>query len=151
MDGRVNIGFELRKLNLLFKKRANFIASSNGGNGLTGMHLMLLRYLMEHPNVEIYQKDIANLFSIRNSTVTSMIQLMEKRGLIYRESVGKDARLKKIMLTQVGYQICEKTKQDLVDLNEKLINCLTDDELVFLLEITKRFSKILTNYGGEND
>ena len=34
------------------------------------------------------------------STVTGILQLMEKNGFIYRESVEKDARLKRIVPTK---------------------------------------------------
>ena len=82
MKDKINVGFELRRINLLFKKTINSIAKRNGGSELTGMHMMLLGYLDKHSDREIYQKDIASLFAIRNSTATSLIQLMEKKGLI---------------------------------------------------------------------
>ena len=50
--------------------------------------------------VFIIRKDIEEEFQIRKSTVTGILQLMEKNGFIYRESVEKDARLKRIVPTK---------------------------------------------------
>ena len=36
------------------------------------------------------------------STVTGVVKLMERKGLIRRESVSSDARLKKLVLTEKG-------------------------------------------------
>ena len=42
-----------------------------------------------------FQKDIEQRFAVGRSTVTNLIQLMEKKGFVKRESVKQDARLKK--------------------------------------------------------
>ncbi len=151
MKDKINVGFELRRINLLFKKTMDAIARRNGGSELTGMHMMLLGYLDKHSDREIYQKDIASLFAIRNSTATNLIQLMEKKGLIKRDSVGKDARLKKLSLTQEGARISRNTIKELDGLNNELLGCLTDEDLELFLGIIDKFRKILINYGGEND
>ena len=151
MKDKINVGFELRRINLLFKKTINSIAKRNGGSELTGMHMMLLGYLDKHSDREIYQKDIASLFAIRNSTATSLIQLMEKKGLIKRESVGKDARLKKLLLTPEGAEISRNTKKEYDELNNELLGCRTKEELDLFIGINDKFRKILIDYGGEND
>ena len=72
-----------------------------------GRLIQMLSHQMKRKNCivtmidgEIYQKDIEEEFQIRKSTVTGILQLMEKNGFIYRESVEKDARLKRIVPTK---------------------------------------------------
>lgn len=72
------------------------------------MHGWILRYLYEHQDAEIYQKDIEKYFGICRSGVTNIIQALEKKGLVYRASVASDARLKKVMLTEAGRESHEK-------------------------------------------
>lgn len=78
-------------------KRKNCIVTMIDGDGLT---VMQKHILLETLHREIYQKDIEEEFQIRKSTVTGILQLMEKNGFIYRESVEKDARLKRIVPTK---------------------------------------------------
>ena len=67
---------------------------------LTIMQKHILKFiLLETMHKDLYQKDIEEEFQIRKSTVTGILKLMEKHGYIYRESVEKDARLKKIVPT----------------------------------------------------
>lgn len=68
------------------------------------LHFILLATI-DH---EIYQKDVEAKFHIRRSTATGILQLMEKRGLICRESVEWDARLKKILPTEKSLALREE-------------------------------------------
>lgn len=73
-------------------KRKNCIVTMIDGDGLTVMQKHILKFiLLETLHREIYQKDIEEEFQIRKSTVTGILQLMEKNGFIYRENVEKDA------------------------------------------------------------
>lgn len=82
-------------------KRKNCIVTMIDGDSLTVMQKHILKFiLLETLHREIYQKDIEEEFQIRKSTVTGILQLMEKNGFIYRESVEKDARLKRIVPTK---------------------------------------------------
>ncbi|MDR0981145.1 MAG: MarR family transcriptional regulator [Methanocalculaceae archaeon] len=47
-------------------------------SGMTGMHGWIIGYLCRHPNRDIFQKDIEAQLSVRRSTATGMLQLMEK-------------------------------------------------------------------------
>ena len=54
---------------------------------------------------DLYQKDIEEEFQVRKSTATGMLQLMEKKGFIYRESAKQDGRLKRIVPTDKAKDI----------------------------------------------
>ena len=69
---------------------------------MTMMHGWIIRYLYENREQDIFQKDIEQRFAVGRSTVTNLIQLMEKKGFVKRESVKQDARLKKVILTEKG-------------------------------------------------
>ena len=51
-----------------------------------------------------FPKDIEKEFSINRSTTSEMLKLMCKNGMITREEVDYDARLKKIVLTEASRQ-----------------------------------------------
>ena len=68
------------------------------------MNGWIMRYLYENRKKDIFQKDIEKFFSIGRSTVTNIIQILEKKGYVRRESVEYDARLKKVILTEQGIE-----------------------------------------------
>ncbi len=58
---------------------------------MTMMHGWIIRYLYENREQDIFQKDIEQRFAVGRSTVTNLIQLMEKKGFVKRESGKQDA------------------------------------------------------------
>lgn len=73
---------------------------------LTAMQKHVLKFiLLETLHSDIYQKDIEEEFQIRKSTATGILQLMEKKGFIYRECAKQDGRLKRIVPTNKAKDI----------------------------------------------
>ncbi len=84
----------------------------DAGLDMPVMHAVVIEFLVTHP--ETYQKDLEAAFQVNRSTITKIIQAMERRGYIRRESVSKDARLKRVFLTEQGmalHQIVAETIQ----------------------------------------
>ena len=78
---------------------------------------------------DVFQRDIEEKFSVRRSTVTNILQLMEKNGVIKREPVKHDARLKKIVLTQKGIDAHLTLEQELKETEKILLSGLSADEI----------------------
>ena len=74
---------ELRALSILLDRRMNALVVSNGAEGITPLHGLILGFLSiqaerEH---EVYQKDIEAEFDIARSTVAATLKLMDKKGI----------------------------------------------------------------------
>ncbi|MBU5481310.1 MarR family winged helix-turn-helix transcriptional regulator [Blautia sp. MSJ-19] len=96
----MHMGRLVHMLSHQMKRNANSVASAIQNDELTIMQKHVLKFvLLESLHRDLYQKDIEEEFQIRKSTVTGILQLIEKHGYICRESVEKDARLKKIVPT----------------------------------------------------
>ena len=68
-------------------------------------------------------------FGITRSTSSRVLALMERKGLIVRESVPRDARLKKIVLTDKSRDIAEALRANAVAMEGILLQGLSDDEI----------------------
>lgn len=66
----------------------------------TGLQGQIIMYLQNAVDTDIYQKDIETKFNMKRSTATEILKLMENNGFIERHVDDKDARLKKIILTE---------------------------------------------------
>ena len=96
----MHVGRLIHMMSHQMKRDSNSVASAIANDELTVMQKHVLKFvLLESLHRDLYQKDIEEEFQIRKSTVTGILKLMEKHGYIYRESVEKDARLKKIVPT----------------------------------------------------
>ena len=104
-EDTMKVGYEIRMLNQMIGHKIMAISLKNGMDQATVMHGWIMGFLYENRDRDIYQKDLEMKFGISRSTVTNILQLMEKKGYIRRVSVEKDARLKKLELTERGLQI----------------------------------------------
>lgn len=93
------------------------------------MHGWAVAFLCEHRDRDIFQRDIEEEFHIRRSTATRIMQLMERNGLITRESVEHDARLKKIVLTEKALAMHRHILDSTGQLEAELTEGLTQSEL----------------------
>ena len=107
------IGFEIKALNNLIKRRVEMSETKEEVEHLTGVHGFVIGYISDHDDEDIFQRDIEEKFEIRRSTATGIINLMEKNGLIIREKVDYDARLKKLVLTDKAREINKLVEEDI--------------------------------------
>lgn len=97
--------------------------------GISGSQSRILHFLAnESGERDIYQKDVEDFFCLRRSTVTQNLQGMEKKGLITRTSVSKDARLKKLVLTEQGAELEKRIHDKVLYMERCLSEGLTGEE-----------------------
>lgn len=76
-------------------------------SGLTTPQILLLMAIRDKGEVSI--GELANNISLSQATVTSILDRLEKRGLIYRERSAKDRRKVHTYLTQEGELTLQNT------------------------------------------
>lgn len=140
-EGPQVIPAQIRRVdNLIFRKINQFHRENNVDN-VTPMHDWIMSYLYWHKNDPVYQRDIEREFSITRSTVTNILQLMERKGYIQRQSVPQDARLKRLILTEEGVRVHEKTMLSLHQTDEFVAGLLTEEENAELLRLLNKLRK----------
>lgn len=125
---------QLRRVNnLIFRKIGQF-SRTNGVEAVTPMHGWIMEYLYRNSDTPVFQRE----FSITRSTVTNILQLMERKGYIARQSVAQDARLKQLVLTEKGRQFHENTMLALHQTDEYVAGLLTEEENTELLRLLNK-------------
>lgn len=146
MEYRDDLGFQIRTLSHLVKRVVDQTAFSGKEVQPTGVQGWIIGYLYNHRNQEVFQRDIQEQFSIRRSTVTGILQLMEKNGLITRSSVERDARLKKLELTPKAIELHERVGRSIQEVEGRISKSLTPEEKK---EFIRLCEKIRANLQGE--
>ncbi len=132
-----HLGFEIRTLNNCVKR---FVQSKKPPEfqESTGVHGWAIRYFYENRDKDVFQRDFEARFSIRRSTATNMLKLMEKNGLITRKSVSYDARLKKIVLTEKAIEIHKKATKNIEMIESILKKGITEEELTAFYNVVDK-------------
>lgn len=91
--------------------------------GLSSIQSRMLGYVYFQcgKNKKVFQRELEEEFKIRKSSVTSVIQILEKKGLVRRIGVPGDARKKELVLTEQGIAV-QKTVLERLDRLEAMVN-----------------------------
>ena len=81
--------------------------------------------------------------SSTRSTVTNILQLMERKGYIERRSVPQDARLKQLVLTEEGVRFHENTILSFKQTDDYVASLLTEEENAELLRLLNKLRDAL--------
>lgn len=133
-----SIGKELRSLNNVIKRYVENLTNFQHAKNVTGTNSWIIAYLAENQDKEIYQKDLEKQFSVTRSTASKVISRMEEKGLILREEVPSDARLKRLVLTPAAIDMHYAIMEDLKKLESNLADGFTQEELDTLLSYMDR-------------
>ena len=92
---------------------------------------------------DVFQKDIEEEYSLRPPTATELLKKMEKNGLIYREAMASDARMKRIVVSEKALQYKDMVIADITALEDELTKDIPQNELdVFFKVIEKMLDNI---------
>lgn len=141
------IGYQIRLIHNQLHKKMEEKKMENENEPLTGMQRWTLGYLSEHEEQEIYQRDIETAFHISRATASNMLSVMERRGLIERKPVEHDARLKKLVMTDLAYGVIQRANRDIEEMEKRLVEGMTPEEIECL---RKCLGIMLNNLEAEN-
>ena len=117
------------KLSNQIRRRLDSLALKGQFSGAQGraLHFILAQ------TGDVFQKDLEEEFSLRPPTATELLKQMEKNGLVRRESLDSDRRMKKIILTEKALEYQEQVKDGLMELEEDLVKGIPEEKLEIFL------------------
>ena len=139
-----SIGMECRCVSNLVRRKMGETEVIKESQELTGMHGFVIGYLYNHQDEEVYQKDLEKRFEIRRSTATQILSLMEKNGLILRQPVAHDARLKRLVLTEKAIELHKKVVSEIDAIEGLLTAGVTEKELQTFFDVIDKVKANLT-------
>ncbi len=129
-------GMWINALSHKLKKRMNANMQSLG---LTGVQGHVMRYiLLKCDDGPVFQRDVESAFGLSRSTATGILQLMEKNGLILRENVASDARLKNLIPTEKAALLNAQINEYLHQTELSLTQGLSHAQLSVFIETASR-------------
>ncbi len=135
VENSTDISPVLRSINNLLIRATMQQAKKINADNCTIMHGWILGYLYEHKNENVYQRDIEREFYITRSAVTSLVKSMEKYGYIKRLEVEHDARLKQLVITELGESMHKKIIDSAKQLDREMIKGIPDEEYAVFLSV----------------
>lgn len=138
------IGFELKGINNMIRRKIDVRFSEAGLSELAGTQGPMLGFISDRSRTQdVFQRDIEKEFNIRRSTATVMLQNLEQKGYIVRETLQRDARLKRILPTGKAIRQHQEIQKQIDAFHEELEAGLTLEEKDTLFRILDKIRKNL--------
>lgn len=133
--------FSLQAANHQVKKSiaAKMTEISDDQNNM--MQSRIIGFIHSRQDQDVFQKDIEELLKIRRSTATGMLNTLEKKGLIERQPVSRDARLKKLVITPKGIEFSKKAVECIQSVERKVRSGLSEEELETFFNVLSKIRK----------
>ena len=108
-------------------------------------------YSREQENKAVSQRDMERDFGVRRSTVTKLVQLMEKNGLIERVGVKDDARLKQLKLTPRGRELHLCVINDIEDMERSMCRGIPPEDMQTFFSVITAIRENLRSVGAAEE
>ncbi|GAA0248651.1 MarR family transcriptional regulator [Faecalicatena contorta] len=138
------IGIEIRALDNQIKRLIDSKIQKSAFCRLTGSNGWIIDYIRKKSPKPVYQKDLEAEFNITRSTASKVLNLMEEKGFIVRESVPEDARLKKLVLTPEAIEISKGMEADRDAIERQITKGFSEKELEQFYSYIERMRKNVT-------
>lgn len=143
VEHRDEIGFQIHGLSHMIHWITRQYEGEDGQRAGVGVYGWLIGFIYDNRDKDIYQRDLQQQFSVRRSTMTGILQTMEKEGMIIRRPVEWDARLKKIELTEKAIQLQEGFQKNIAEIEARLSSGLTPEEKQTFIALCEKIRKAI--------
>ena len=115
--------------------------------GITGVQSRFIFYILNHSkDGPVFQRDLENVFGIGRSTATGVLNLMEKNGIIVRESVSTDGRLKSLVPTKKAEELDAKVRESFRETDRILTKGLSEEDILKFKEVAQIMTENLEEH-----
>ena len=106
---------------------------------ITNQQARLLGDLDDHlkRGEEIVQKDLAHTMQLRGSSITSLLQGLERKGFISRSAGNEDGRTKQVDITEKGRAVIEEVESSFQELEQLLVEGMSEEEKATYLRLLR--------------
>ena len=133
-------------INLLSHKVKKRLNATLAVLGITGVQSRIMHYIVVHcENGPVFQRDVEEAFGLSRSTATGILQLLEKNGVILRESVEIDGRLKSLVPTDKAVRMDAQVRTSIREIEQIMTRDISTGQLQLFYETVAKMSDNLAD------
>lgn len=150
-EARSDLDDVLKSLIYLYTENRRVLKTLAARASLTGPQLTVVKMLEQMGDLSL--TELSDAIRAQNSTVTGIVDRMEREGIVERVRSTEDRRVVRIHLTEKGHKLAEEIPVEPIAIFRSALEGLTRDEvrdtLKIVHKITARFKAIVKRDLGE--
>ena len=138
-DSRLEVDSIVETIIYLYTESRRLTKGMASAFGLTGPQLTVVKLLETFDNLSL--SSLSERIRAQNSTVTGIIDRMEREGLVRRERSTTDRRVVHIRLSDKGQKLARQIQVEPMEIFREAVASLTQADLRDLLRIMNKLQK----------
>lgn len=127
---KIKLGLDISRIHHIISRKMDAAVIKAIDDNLTVSQAYVIDFISNiHKDKDVFQKDLEKALDLKRSSISLMLNNMEKNGLIKRISVSEDARLKKIVLTEKSIKLNKNISCTINSVEDKLSENITQEEI----------------------
>lgn len=141
---RKSVLFELKEIDLLIAREIMHHTKTSENLPLSPVQARIINYLLEHKNEKVYQRDLEKFLGLRRSTISGVLQTMERNNMIKKIAVQEDARVRQVIFTEKAISKEKEIQESLKKLENQLEKDISRKDLEIFLKVIRQIKKNLS-------
>lgn len=138
------IGKEIKFIHILTSRYVTKHIKGKEQKQYSPIQIDIMEYLAETEG-KIYQKDIEKEFQLRKSTISGILDTMQKNGIIDRIEDKEDFRSKQIELTEKGKKNYYEVIKEILKMEELIAKNISKQDVETFFRVTEKIKENLKN------
>lgn len=143
MDKLNSSGIELLAFANAFRREMAMSGHKKCVGDISPPNAKFIFYLYQSQGKDVFQKELEEAFSVRPSTVSRSLKLLENKGYIIRVPMEYDTRLKKIILTEKSWQLYSEAQNSMLEIFNKMTHNIPEEELKCFISTVQKMKNNL--------
>ncbi len=143
------LGHEIHVLSNLIRRVIDNSPIRKKIEDATGNNTWIISFIARREGSDVFQRDLEQKFGITRSTASKVVSLMVRKGLVERQSIPEDARLKKLVLTDRSWEILDQMEEDFQAVEDALVEGFTPQEVDQIYDYVERMQENMKRIGRE--
>lgn len=133
-----NLGFYIQRISRIVSYKHNEMLEEKGIT-ISQFKVLLALWEQDHKT----QNEILEEVLVKPSTLTGLINILEKKELVQRIVDSNDARVRRIALTEAGKALEEPAMDTITKMEAEIVKSLSVDEKRLVIELLGRVKQSL--------
>lgn len=112
--------------------------------------LVIIKYLVMHDKETVYQKDFETVLNIRKSTISGILDTMEKNKIIKRTTKDEKGCGKIVSLSQEAQKYQKEVLKKIMEVENLIIKDIDEKDLETFYKVLTQMKENLKKEGNQN-
>lgn len=135
--------YEIKEIDMLILRKVLNMSKNNNYSTFSPVQGRIVKYLLDNKDKKVFQRDLEKILGVRRSTISGILQTMEKNNIIKRLAVEEDARIKEIVITDDAKKENKRIQEKFIEIENIISKNISKSDLEIFLKVAKQIKKNL--------